>query len=274
MYPAFGSLYPEGCMELAQVDNEDAIAAKLEPYGQYRQLWDNAEVKAVESVQHLLEGDDDLLGGGDSEEEEATQAPLGGGMAVGLTGVKDITQAFFEHSVKVLEGAFQGQFHYGMCPSIPCPARLHPPTHSPPHLHSHILRLRQAEGTGGQESGVDGHLSEARETGLRPPGANLQKGGLTKQQPHLPRTESTATRLLYHSINAAFPMLAFVVEPGVLVLLSSRCASNCEAHQGVKTIVCRCHTQLNALLLSVALYLRYQVPKQLRPWLSARQGGP
>ncbi len=113
MYPAFGSLYPEGCMELAQVDNEDAIATKLEPYGQYRELWDNAEVKAVESVQFMLEGDDDLLGGGDSEDEgERTQAPLGG-TAAGMTGVKDITQAFFEHSVKVLEGAFQGQFHYG-----------------------------------------------------------------------------------------------------------------------------------------------------------------
>jgi hypothetical protein len=55
---------------------------------------------------------------------------LGGsasGFGAGTVGVKDITQAFFEHSVKVLEGAFLGQFHYGAyccCPVSLC--HLHP----------------------------------------------------------------------------------------------------------------------------------------------------
>ena len=192
MYPAFGSLYPEGCMELAQVDNEDAIAAKLEPYGTYRQLWDNAEVKAVESVAHILEGDEDLLGGGDSDEEQGGgHAPVGG-MAAGITGVKDITQAFFEHSVKVLEGAFQGQFHYGkwmrcisLIPHFGTAAS--PSCHvlTMPTTRSHLLCICQAERAGSQEPGLDGNVPEAREARLRSSRSNLQKGGLKRKIPQL-----------------------------------------------------------------------------------------
>lgn len=110
MYPAFGQLYPEGAMELAQVDTEDAIALKLEPYFEYRRLWEEADVKEVAEADYFV--------GEEEEEEEAGGGGDGGGVAapaaVRVSGVKDITQAFFKHHVHVLEGAFDGQFHFAL----------------------------------------------------------------------------------------------------------------------------------------------------------------
>lgn len=96
-------------MELAQVDTEDAIALKLEPYFEYRRLWEEADVKEVAEADYFV---------GEEEEEEAGGGGDGGGVAapaaVRVSGVKDITQAFFKHHVHVLEGAFDGQFHFAL----------------------------------------------------------------------------------------------------------------------------------------------------------------
>lgn len=76
LYPSFGYLYPEGIDALCRVEDEDGITRVLAPYPQYRAIWDSADI---------AEGGERL-----------------------------VDDAFFQRNVRVLEHAFDGQFHYGM----------------------------------------------------------------------------------------------------------------------------------------------------------------
>ena len=108
MYPAFGLLYPEGAAQLAQVDTEEGIGVQLAPYYTYSRLWESAEVKVVAE-------EDYFVGSEAQEEEEGGEAVGGAAVPSGdAGGVKDISQAFFTHHVGVLQGAFDGQFHFAL----------------------------------------------------------------------------------------------------------------------------------------------------------------
>ena len=75
LFPAFGHLYPGGAELLAMVEDEDALRRALaKSYPDYAQLWDHAPVDA--------------------------------------RGVRDVSDAFFRHAVRLLELSFEGQFHY------------------------------------------------------------------------------------------------------------------------------------------------------------------
>lgn len=76
LYPAIGYLYPEGTGKLAAADDEDAMAKALqESFPEYAHLWVSAAADGA--------------------------------------GNRDISQVFFLQTVKQLELAFEGQFHYG-----------------------------------------------------------------------------------------------------------------------------------------------------------------
>jgi V-type H+-transporting ATPase subunit d len=75
LYPAIGSLYPEATSDFTDVSDEASLAAVLEPYPVFREIW------AV----HLNES----------------------------FGDKSIDDAFYERDVEMLELAFEGQLHFG-----------------------------------------------------------------------------------------------------------------------------------------------------------------
>lgn len=110
LYPSFGALYPEGTFELAKVDSESGIGAILQKYGDYARVWESAPTRQIE--QDYYTGDDEE----DVEGQQQQEGGLGGGLASAAAGSseeRDIAQAFFQHTVKVLETAFDGQFHFG-----------------------------------------------------------------------------------------------------------------------------------------------------------------
>lgn len=74
LYPAIGSLYPEATSDFTDVSDEASLAAVLEPYPVFREIW------AV----HLNES----------------------------FGDKSIDDAFYERDVEMLELAFEGQMHF------------------------------------------------------------------------------------------------------------------------------------------------------------------
>ena len=75
LYPSIGALYPNGTMALAEVGDEAALGAVLEPYLAYRKIW---EIHQAEEVDN-----------------------------------KSIDDAFYERDVMMLENAFQSQMHFG-----------------------------------------------------------------------------------------------------------------------------------------------------------------
>mmetsp|Transcript_15527 Transcript_15527/g.23126 ORF Transcript_15527/g.23126 Transcript_15527/m.23126 type:complete len:401 (-) Transcript_15527:77-1279(-) len=74
LYPAIGQLYPEATSDFTDVSDEAALAAVLEPYPVYREIW------AV----HMNES----------------------------FGNKSIDDAFYERDVEMLELSFEGQMHF------------------------------------------------------------------------------------------------------------------------------------------------------------------
>ncbi len=75
LYPAIGTLYPECTSKFTDVADEMQLAAALEPYPVYREIW------AVH--------------------------------ANGSFNDKSIDDAFFERDAEMLELAFEGQMHFG-----------------------------------------------------------------------------------------------------------------------------------------------------------------
>ncbi|KAG5178388.1 V0 complex, c/d subunit of ATPase [Tribonema minus] len=75
LYPAIGTLYPEATSDFTEVSDEAQLAAVLEPFPVFREIW------AV----HLNEN----------------------------FGHKSIDDAFYERDVEMLELAFEGQMHFG-----------------------------------------------------------------------------------------------------------------------------------------------------------------
>lgn len=75
LFPSFGRLYPEAAAQLAKAEDEDQLRRTLVSANpEYAAIWDSAPVDA--------------------------------------RGIRDITDAFFHKQVKLLESAFDGQFHY------------------------------------------------------------------------------------------------------------------------------------------------------------------
>lgn len=75
LFPSFGNLYPEGTARLAAAEDEDGVAKALQDsFPEYARLWDAAPTDA--------------------------------------RGSKDLSQLFFTRTVKQLEVAFEGQFHF------------------------------------------------------------------------------------------------------------------------------------------------------------------
>ena len=76
LFPSFGHLYPGGAELLTNVEDEDGLRRALaKSYPEYVHLWDSAPVDG--------------------------------------RGVRDLSDAFFRRTVKQLELAFEGAFHYG-----------------------------------------------------------------------------------------------------------------------------------------------------------------
>jgi len=74
LYPTFGYLYPEGLAKLAKADDHDQVRAAIEPYPQYRSLFQQS----------------------------------------GSTGEKSLEDAFFEFEVELNKLSFERQFGYGV----------------------------------------------------------------------------------------------------------------------------------------------------------------
>ncbi len=75
LYPAIGTLYPECSSKFTDVTDDMQLAAALEPYPVYREIW----------AMHVNESFHD----------------------------KSIDDAFFERDAEMLELAFEGQMHFG-----------------------------------------------------------------------------------------------------------------------------------------------------------------
>lgn len=75
LYPSIGYLYPEGTEALSRVESEEGLGRALDVYADYKRLWDAAPVE--ESGERML---DDVV---------------------------------YRQMVKILERAFEGQFHFG-----------------------------------------------------------------------------------------------------------------------------------------------------------------
>ena len=75
LYPSIGHLYPEGTEALSDVGDEQALGSVLQPYAEYRKIWDVHQAQDRES--------------------------------------KSIDDAFYEQAVRLNELAFEGQMHFG-----------------------------------------------------------------------------------------------------------------------------------------------------------------
>ncbi|CAD7933363.1 unnamed protein product [Amoebophrya sp. A25] len=95
LYPNFGYLYPEGTEKLCKSWNQTTVRAALEPYNQYRDLYDSVKMYY-------------------DKEARAAMAAAGGGAGGRKTAnIKSMEDMLFSETAKLYELSFDQQFHYG-----------------------------------------------------------------------------------------------------------------------------------------------------------------